>query len=200
MDYPDMSQNDAICLTYTTEPLSSDVNVTGHPVATLYVESDASDADFHVLLEEIDAAGKSHYISEGVLRASNRAESMASWNNLGLPFHRGFKSDQTLLPSGVPTRLRLDLLPVSNVFNEGHRIRIAIMGADKDNTESSPVENGTKVRIHRSKEFASQIALPVLAKMATSNAGKPWIERKKPQIVPRDQRRPSLRSPNNRND
>ena len=36
MDYPDMTENDRKGLTYTTEPLSEDINVTGHPVVTLY--------------------------------------------------------------------------------------------------------------------------------------------------------------------
>ncbi|MGI9519880.1 MAG: CocE/NonD family hydrolase, partial [Pirellulaceae bacterium] len=57
MNYGDRSDNDKRCLTYTTEPLPADVNVTGHPVATLYVESTASDGDFYVLLEEVDEGG-----------------------------------------------------------------------------------------------------------------------------------------------
>jgi len=162
MIYPDMTSNDTMCLTYTTTPMASDMNVTGHPIVTLFVESEAKDADFYVLLEEVDAKGKSHYVSEGVLRASHRAESTAPWNNLGLPFQRSNQMDRQPLPEGKPTQIRLDLNPISNVFNKGNRLRLAIMGADKDNTEQPPVEDGTKVWIHRSKQFPSRIELPVI--------------------------------------
>ena len=168
MIYPDMTYNDTMCLTYTTAPMASDMNVTGHPIVALYVESEAKDADFYVLLEEIDVEGKSHYISEGILRASHRAESTAPWNNLGLPFQRSNRTDKQLLPEGKPTQLRFDLNPISNIFNKGNRLRIAIMGADKDNTQRPLVADGTKVWIHRSKQFPSQIELPVIQHVKAS--------------------------------
>ena len=46
MMYPDMAENDAKSLTYTTPPLEEDVAVVGHPVVTLHVTSDTGDADF----------------------------------------------------------------------------------------------------------------------------------------------------------
>ncbi|MGI9518656.1 MAG: CocE/NonD family hydrolase, partial [Pirellulaceae bacterium] len=162
MNYGDRSDNDKRCLTYTTEPLPADVNVTGHPVATLFVESTASDGDFYVLLEEVDEDGKSHYVTEGVLRASHRVTSDAPWNNLGLPYQRSFEQDKQGLESGVVTKLEMDLHPVSNIFNEGHRLRIAIMCADKDNTEAPPVSPDTTITLHRSDEHPSSIVLPVV--------------------------------------
>ena len=163
MNYGDLSENDALCLTYTTEPLPSDVNVTGHPVVTLFVECSASDADFYVLLEEVDADGKSDYVTEGILRASHRSLSPPPWNNLDLPFQRSFADDQRDLEPGEVTKVELDLHPVSNIFNEGNRIRVAIMGADRDNTEPPPVSPGTTFAIHRSAEHPSGVALPVVA-------------------------------------
>ncbi len=164
MNYGDMSENDALCLTWTTDVLPEDVNITGHPVVTLFVESSAGDADFYVLLEEIDADGKSHYVSEGVLRASHRDVSPAPWSNLDLPFQRSFAADQRELDSGVVMKLEMDLHPVSNIFNAGHRIRVAIMGADRDNTEPPPVSPGTTITIHRSAEYPSGIQLPVVGR------------------------------------
>ncbi len=160
MIYPDLTPNDAKALTYTTPPLNADVNVTGHPVVTLWVSSSTNDADVIVLLEEIDDAGVSHYISEGVLRASHRGLADAPWDNLGLPFQRSFAEDVQPLPDGQPGELVMDLLPTANIFNAGHRIRVTIMGADADNIEL-PATAPT-IQVHRSATYPSRIVLPVV--------------------------------------
>ena len=161
MIYPDMAENDAKSLTYTTAPLETDLNVTGHPVVTLYVNSSTRDGVFIVLLEEVDEEGVSHYITEGVLKASHRALADASWNNIGLPFQRSYQEDLELLPENEPGELVLDLHPTSNIFNKGHRLRLTIMGADADNIEL-PVDTPT-VRIYRDQVYASRIELPVVS-------------------------------------
>ncbi len=160
LNYPDMTSNDEQSLTYTTAPLSEDLPVTGHPVVTLFVQSTSDDADFYVLLEEVDANGKSRYVTEGILRASHRQLADAPWNNVGLPYQRSFERDKSKLPIGQVTKLQFDLHPVSQIFNAGHRIRIAVMGADKDNTEPPPAPDAT-ISIHRSKPYPSHIQLPI---------------------------------------
>lgn len=161
MRYPDLAGNDARALTYTTPPLESDLTITGHPVVTLWVTSSEVDADFFVYLEEVDENGASRYVTEGILRASHRRPGQAPWDNLGLPFQRSLESDTEPLPSGVPTELRMDLHPTSTVFDAGHRIRVAIAGADADNAEEVDDEPPT-VRIYRSAEHPSGIELPVV--------------------------------------
>ena len=160
MIYPDMAANDARSLTYTTAPLEADVNVTGHPVVTLWLSSSTGDADVIVLLEEVDPDGVSFYVSEGVLRASHRALAEAPWDNLGLPFQRSFAEDVEPLPDGAPGELVMDLLPTSTIFNAGNRIRIAIMGADADNIEL-PAEAPT-IGVHRTSVHPSRLVLPVV--------------------------------------
>jgi putative CocE/NonD family hydrolase len=160
MVYPDLAPNDAKSLTYTTAPLAADLTVAGHPVVTLWLSSSTNDADLIVLLEEVDPTGASRYVTEGALRASHRRLSDAPWNNLGLPFQRGFKADATPLPAGVPTEIKMDLHPTSTVFNAGHRIRVAIMGADADNMEA-PTRLPT-LRVYHDGAHASRIALPVV--------------------------------------
>ena len=160
MIYPDLAANDAKSLTYTTPALEADLNVTGHPVLTLWVSSSTNDADVIVLLEEVDDAGVSHYVSEGVLRASHRELAEAPWDNLGLPFQRSFAEDVRPLPDGEPGELVMDLLPTANVFNAGHRIRVTIMGADADNIEL-PTAAAT-LRVHRTAAHPSRIVLPIV--------------------------------------
>jgi putative CocE/NonD family hydrolase len=161
LSYGDLSDNDRKSLTYTTAPLKEDVTVTGHPVATLYISCAAEDCDFHVLLEEVNDKGKSSYVTEGVLRASNRTLAEAPWNNLGLPYQRCFKEDQTPLVKGRITELKLDLHPTSTVFNASHRIRVTIMCADKDNTESLKISEGVDVLLHHDPNHLFHIVLPI---------------------------------------
>jgi len=160
MIYPDLQETDARALTYTTDPLETDLTVTGHPIVTLFVTSSARDADFFVLLEEVYPDGRSRYVTEGVLRASHRRLDDAPWDNMDLPYQRSFASDVESLPADGPGQLIMDLHPTSTVFNEGNRVRVTIMGADADNAEEA-YDTPPTVMIYRSAEYPSGIVLPV---------------------------------------
>ena len=162
MAYSELAANDRKALTYTTPPLENDLTVVGHPVVTLYVTAKGGDADFHVLLEEVDGEGAVRYVTEGVLRGSHRKLEEAPWDNMGLPYQRSFEADRVPLPSDEPTQLVMDLHPTATVFDAGHRIRITIMGADADNTEGPLVMPPPTLRVYRSQAYASRIALPVI--------------------------------------
>jgi putative CocE/NonD family hydrolase len=162
MSYPDMTANDAKGLTYTSNVLEDDVLVTGHPVVTLHVSSTAPDGDFYVYLEEVEASGESIYVSEGVLRASHRAQSEPPFDNIGLPYHRSFEDDLKPLESGEVVALVFDLLPTSNLFDAGHRIRVTVTCADAENTEIRAVTPPPKVTLYRNREHASSMALPIV--------------------------------------
>lgn len=160
--YPDMTANDEKGLTYTTPPLAEDTEITGHPVVTLWITTGAEDASFFVYLEEVDAQGRSTYITEGMLRGSHRALSDAPWNNLGLPYHSGNQADVQPLPANTPTELVFDLYPTSNVFDAGHRIRMTITGADQDNYETIRVSPPPSFQVLRGPAHPSRIVLPVI--------------------------------------
>ncbi len=161
-DYSGIGENDKKGLTYTTETLAEDVEVTGHPVVHLWVSSTATDGDFFVYLEEVDGEGVSHYVSEGTLRASHRAINEPYYDNLGLPFHRSHKEDIVELEPGEPAELSFDLQPTSNFFNAGNRIRITITCADKDNALTPELSPPPTVSVYRNAQHASYISLPVI--------------------------------------
>jgi putative CocE/NonD family hydrolase len=162
MKYPDLAPNDAKSLTYTTPPLESDLTIVGHPVVTIWVSSDQPDGDFHAVLTEVDSTGFSRYVTEGMLRASNRDTTTAPWNNLGLPWHRGNKADRKPLAPGQAVQLSFSLEPTATLFNRGHRLRVTIMGADVDNTEKPPVSGRPTITLYRDAEHPSAIRLPVM--------------------------------------
>ena len=138
------------------------VQVIGHPVAHVWLSSDAPDLDVFAYLEEVGANGDSTYITEGNLRASHRTLGQAPYDNLGLPYHSYFKSDQKLIPAGEPVELVFDLLPTAYQFARGKRIRITIAFADADNFETPALDPAPKLRLLRDANHPSFIQLPVV--------------------------------------
>jgi uncharacterized protein len=160
-NYGDRGAQDKKGMTYTTEPLATDLEVTGHPIVHLWINSTAKDGDFFAYLEDVDGSGYAHYVTEGCLRASNRAIHDPPYNFLGLPYHRSFKSDYAELP-GMPVELVFDMQPTSIQFHQGHRVRVTITCADKDNDDTPRQSPPPKVTVYRSNEHASYVVLPVI--------------------------------------
>ncbi|HET9209566.1 MAG TPA: CocE/NonD family hydrolase [Thermoanaerobaculia bacterium] len=160
--FPELSAHDAKGLTYTTPPLAAPVEVTGYPVVHLWVSSSAPDADLFVYLEEVDARGSSRYVTEGMLRASDRATADPGYDTAGLPYHRGNKADRANLTPGQPVELVFDLYPTSTLFAAGHRIRVTVTGADKANAVTPKRNPPPKLTVYREPGRASYIELPVI--------------------------------------
>jgi uncharacterized protein len=161
-DYPNMRSNDAKALTYTTPPLEEAMQVIGHPVLHLWLACDVSDLDVFAYLEEVDQKGNSTYISEGNLRASHRAVSLAPFENYGLPYHTYFKSDQQPMPPGEPVELVFDLLPTAYRFEKGKQIRIAVAFADTDNFETPIIDPPPSLRLLRDSNHPSIVRFPLV--------------------------------------
>lgn len=162
MVYAGLAKNDTKCLTYTTPVLEEDLIVVGHPVVTLFVTSDTGDADLYVLLEEVDAEGAVRYVSEAVLRASQRALGEAPYDNLGLPWQPILADGAQPLSATEPAEVQLDLHPTATLFDAGHRLRVSIMGADADNTELAPRAAETTLGVHLGVGGPSSIVLPII--------------------------------------
>jgi len=160
--YPERSAQDAKLLTYTSAALDHPFEVTGHPVVTLFVSSTASDATPFVYLEDVDDRGHVAYVTEGQLRATNRrlSEAPAPYRQ-SVPYRTFKRSDAQPLVAGQITDLTFDLLPTSYLFQPGHRIRIAIAGADA--SHFAILRGGPPtLAVHRGRLSASRIDLPVI--------------------------------------
>ena len=162
LGYSDMGSNDERSLCFTSEPLANDLEITGHPIASLWISSNAEDGDFFVYLEEVDEEGNSSYVTEGSLRASHRALHTPPYQYLGLPYHRSFEEDISGPPRDEPFELTLDLQPTSNIFDTGHRLRITIACCDKDNTDTPLLDPPPVIHLHVDSEHPSSIDLPVI--------------------------------------
>ncbi len=170
--YPDMTANDAKGLTYTSAPFKAALEVTGHPVVHLWVSSTAEDGDFFAYLEEVDETGFSHYLTEGVLRASHRKLAPPPYRYMGLPYHRSFEEDMEPLESGRPAELVFDLLPTSNVFDAGHRLRLTVTCADQNNFETPELSPVPRVSVYRNKLSPSFVEIPVIPRAGEEETAK----------------------------
>jgi putative CocE/NonD family hydrolase len=160
-DYPDMRTNDQKALTYTTPALENALDVAGHPIVHLWLTTAAPDLDVYVYLEEVDASGKSTYITEGTLRATHRAQSVAPYYNLGLPYQSHDENDLQAVPAGAPIELVFDLLPTAYHFQQGCRVRLTIAFADADNFDTPVLTPAPNVQILRTIDHQSYVELPV---------------------------------------
>jgi len=139
--YPDRKERDEELLVYTSDPLAQAMEVTGHPVATIYLSSTTPDMTMFIYLEDVTPEGEVHYVTEGELRALHRkTTSSEGGTDQPLPIpHRTFqRADEMPLVPGDVVSFTLHLLPTSYQFKAGHRIRVALAGADKDHFQSLP--------------------------------------------------------------
>ncbi|MFY9310480.1 MAG: CocE/NonD family hydrolase [Bacteroidia bacterium] len=158
--YDSRTERDKKLLCYNTQKLQADMEVTGHPIVTLYIDSDASDAAFFVYLEDVDEAGIVHYITEGTFRAIHRNSKGENGYKDVVPPYTYLKNAAAPLKPGEVAKLEFDLLPVSYLFKKGHSIRVAISCSESDHYKQvAPA--GTKIRMHRNKIYGSKIVLPV---------------------------------------
>jgi len=161
--YPDRAKEDRHLLTYTSMPLERDMEITGYPVATLNVASTEEDSAFFVYLEDVDESGVVRYITEGMLRGIHRKLSDETPPYVTTKPYRTFKrADAMPLPRGEIVELTFALLPTSVLIRRGHRIRVAIGGADKDTFARIPAKGAPLFQISRNRRLTSYIRLPVV--------------------------------------
>ncbi len=161
--FDERTSEDEKALTYTSEPMATSWAIVGYPVVHLWVTSTQKDGDFFVYLEEIDAEGNAHYVTEGMLRAAFRSVAESPWDNFGLPFHPCRKKDRLELSKKEPVELVFDLMGTAIVIDEGHRLRIAIAGADGPHHDLYPnPSKAPRVTVFRDRTHSSYIELPMM--------------------------------------
>jgi predicted acyl esterase len=148
-------------LTYETAPLTSDLQVTGHPVAELWVSSSATDGDFVATLQDVAPDGTvSSHNTTGRVRASHRKVAQAPYNNFGLPWHRSNQEDVAPLVPNEPAQLLIEMMPISMIFKAGHQIRLAV--SFTAGTATPRVDPPPMVAIHRESTRRSALTLPTV--------------------------------------
>lgn len=159
----DIRANEALGLTYTTPTLAEDMEVTGPITLRLVASTFAADLDWSVRLTDVHPDGRSEIISDGYLRASLRAVDPArSLEADGLrvrPFHP--LSTASPVPGGQKVTYEIEVIPTSNIFAAGHRLRLDVLPIASGGLDSLPLPGLGTIRIHRGVGGSSLI-LPIV--------------------------------------
>ncbi len=143
-------------LVYSTPAFAGDTEITGPISAELYIKSSAVDTDFTAKLIDVGPDGFAQNLTEGILRAR----------------YRDSHENPTLMVPGHVYKLRIDLWATSNVFRQGHSLRLEISGSnfprfDRNlNTGENP-ESGSKYisatnTILHDRERPSALVVPIV--------------------------------------
>ena len=162
----DRGAMDARMLAYTSPPLAEDLQITGTPVVTLWLRSSRDDGAILVYLEDVDPEGRSRYLTEGGLRALHRRLSANPYFAQAPPYHSFAAADAEPLMPGEPAELAFQLWPTSARIRAGHRLRLAIAGADADTFDRVPADGEVEIKVGWGGAEASLIELPVVTMSA----------------------------------
>ena len=157
-DYGELAGTDRV-LVFDSDPLEQDLEVTGPITAEIYLSCDCPDTDLWVRLLDVSPDGSAfNLMSPGldVLRAS----------------YRDLERGRQLLEPGTVYRLDLGNLMTSNLFREGHRIRVQISTAFAPhfsrNLHTGKLEMESaegriaKIDIHHDRQHPSAVVLSVV--------------------------------------
>jgi uncharacterized protein len=149
-------------LVFETEPLASDVEVTGPIVAKLWISSDRPDTDFTIKLIDVYPPNEDYpdgfamNVTDGILRVRYRK----SW-----------EKPEPLLPGEV-AQVSVEAFPTANLFKRGHRIRLDVSSSnfphfDVNPNTGAPEGAGLTRQVARNtvyldRERASYVVLPIV--------------------------------------
>lgn len=161
--YGDRKLKDQKLLYYDSAPLINDVIISGHPLADLYISTEAEDLTLMVYLEDVFPNGEVKYVTEGLLRTIHRQtqENPTHYKD-AVPYRTYEKVDADPLEANQVTQLLFDLLPTSYQFKKGHQIRVAIAGADRDHFKII-YKDLPEIKVHHNEQYPSKIELPIIA-------------------------------------
>ena len=163
--YDDWHGRDAAMACWTTAPFDADAEMTGTPVAELWITSDTPDAAVILYLEDVAPDGTCRYVTEGALRASCRAVAPAPDDHPHPgPYHPCTAAALLHLVPNEPALLEIALHPTSWLLRAGHRLRLALAGADRDHLARVPFGVSPLLRVLRGGVHGSAIGVPIVAR------------------------------------
>ncbi|WP_411954886.1 CocE/NonD family hydrolase [Alkalibacillus sp. S2W] len=150
LDQQNIESRDDV-LVFTSETLTKPLEITGPVKAYIHASSDAVDTDFTVKLTDVLPNGRSINVTEGIVRATHQ--------------HPDFKANHITL-------FEIDLWATSQVFLQGHAIRIQISSSnfpvyDVNPNTGATLKDTTKTQIakqtiYHDDKHPSHILLPII--------------------------------------
>lgn len=145
-------------LVYTSDVLTSDVEVTGPVKVKLWVSTNVPDTDFVARLCDVHPDGRSYNIADGIIRLR----------------YRDSLSEPTLVKPGQVYAIDIDCWATSNVFKAGHRMRVVITSSSfprwsrnlntGESSERTQAAVAAQQSVYHDREHPSHILLPIIPK------------------------------------
>ena len=143
-------------LVYTSEPLTDQLEVTGHVRAVLYISTSANDTDFTAKLVDVQPDGRPLLVTDGIQRLRYRL-------SLDRP---------VFVKRNAAYQISIDAGVTSYVFSPGHRLRLEISSSnfprfDRNMNSTSPnayLAKPVKARqtVFHDQKYPSALILPVI--------------------------------------
>jgi putative CocE/NonD family hydrolase len=137
-DYGDRAKPDTRLLTYTSAPMADDVEVAGNPVAHLRLSTNTTRSLVIVYLEDVSPQGRVTYVTQGLLNLEHRKLAGIDTGGSTDALHSYLRRDMAPMTPGATADVAIAISPIAALIRKGHRLRIAIAGADADNLERIP--------------------------------------------------------------
>ncbi|HUR48813.1 MAG TPA: CocE/NonD family hydrolase [Acidimicrobiales bacterium] len=168
-DYAEVGKR-ADVLTFTTPPLTEDLEVTGPVRARLFVSSSAVDTDFAALLVDVHPDGFCQRLCDGIVRAR----------------YREGVDREVFMEAGQVYELDIDMWNTCQVFKAGHQLRLQVSSAafpkcDRNLNTGEPIASSTRMEIaensiwhdaaHPSSVILPVIPVPVRSAPPATSAG-----------------------------
>lgn len=150
------------CLSFTTEPLTEDIEITGWPAVELEVSTTSDRGAVEVTLEQISADGGAAYLSEGFLNFAHRRTGDDPGGHEGPVWHSWSKGDLAPVNPGESMDVQIELYPVSANVRAGDRLRLTVSGADADNLVVPTQGDEATLSIKVGGERAPRLLLPIV--------------------------------------
>lgn len=158
------------CLTFTSPPLSENVEITGWPALELELATTSDRGAIEVTLEQIATDGGAAYLSEGFLNFEHRRVGDDPGGHEGPFWHSWSKGDLAPVRPGESLDLRLELYPVSSIVRAGERLRLTISGADADNLVVPTQGDEATLSISVGGDRAARLMLPTVNESVIATA------------------------------
>ena len=158
----DLNSRAERCLSFTTEPLAEEIEITGWPALELELATDSDRGAIVVTLEQLKADGGAAYLSEGFLNFAYRRVGDDPGGHGGPFWHSWSKRDLSPVVPGDSMRLSVELYPVSAIVRAGERLRLTVSGADAENLVVPTQGDEVTLTVMVGGEGAARLLLPVV--------------------------------------
>lgn len=150
------------CLSFTTEPLTEDIEITGWPAVELTLSTTSDRGAVEVTLEQIAADGSAAYLSEGFLNFAHRRTGDDPGGHEGPFWHSWSKANLAPVKAGEQMDLQVEMYPISSIIRAGDCLRLTIAAADADNLVVPTQGDEATLTLTIGGERASRLLLPIV--------------------------------------